>query len=156
MTTNSVAKHKEIRNTPSNMSIHSSDMSIIQKFLINQIASDEFIIFMTPYCPTPQHLHMQEGVNLLNFNDFWWIKMSWIPKFSLKFLSGALVMWDDAQVSERWAIDERRGGGGYNTLSPILFYYPIFFKQSLTIKEHLFNIIYVVWTGWRIQTDKLS
>ena len=46
------------------MTIHSSDMSIIQKFLTNQIASDEIIIVMTPYCPTPQHLlHMQEGVN---------------------------------------------------------------------------------------------
>ena len=44
--------------------IHSSDMSIIQKFLTNQIASNEIIIVMTPYCPTPQHLlHMQEGVN---------------------------------------------------------------------------------------------
>ena len=47
--------------------IHSSDVSIIQKFLTNQIASNEIIIVMTPYCPTPQHLlHMQEGVNLLS------------------------------------------------------------------------------------------
>ena len=29
-------------------------------------------------------------------------------------------MWDDAQVSKRWATDERKGeGGGNNTSSPI-------------------------------------
>ena len=31
--------------------IHSSDMSIIQKFLTNQIVANEIIIVMTPYCP---------------------------------------------------------------------------------------------------------
>ena len=42
-------------------------MSIIQKFLTNQIAANEIIIVMTPYCPTPQNfLHMREGVNLLS------------------------------------------------------------------------------------------
>ena len=51
--------------------IHSSDMSIIQKFLTNQIASNEIIIVMTRYCPTPQHLlHMQEGFNLLSLITF--------------------------------------------------------------------------------------
>ena len=46
-------------------------MSIIQKFLTNQIASNEIIIVMTPYCPTTQHLlHMQEGVNLLSLMPF--------------------------------------------------------------------------------------
>ena len=51
--------------------IHSSDMSIIQKFLTNQIASNEIIIVMTPYCPTPQHLlHNQERVNLLILMTF--------------------------------------------------------------------------------------
>ena len=46
-------------------------MSIIQKFLTNQIASNEIIIVMTPYCPTTQHLlHMQEGVNLLSLMTF--------------------------------------------------------------------------------------
>ena len=51
--------------------IHSSDLSIIQKFLTNQIAADEIIIVMTPYCPTPQHLlYMQEGVNLLSLKLF--------------------------------------------------------------------------------------
>ena len=38
--------------TLSILAIHSSDMSIIQKFLINQIAADEIIIVMTPFCPT--------------------------------------------------------------------------------------------------------
>ena len=52
---------------PKRRAIHSFIMSIIQKFLTNQIASNEIIIVMTPYCPTPQHLlHMQEGVNLLS------------------------------------------------------------------------------------------
>ena len=51
--------------------IHSSDMSIIQKFLTNQIAANEIIIVMTPYRPTPLHLlHMQEGVNLLSLKTF--------------------------------------------------------------------------------------
>ena len=51
--------------------IHSSDMSIIQKFLTNQIATHEIIIVMTPYCPTPQHLlQMQKGVNLLSLKTF--------------------------------------------------------------------------------------
>ena len=46
-------------------------MSIIQKFLTNQIASNEIIIVMTPYCPTTQHLlNMQEGVNLLSLMTF--------------------------------------------------------------------------------------
>ena len=46
--------------------IHSSNISIIQKYLTNKIAANEITIAMTPYCPTPQHLlHMQEGVNLL-------------------------------------------------------------------------------------------
>ena len=58
------------------MLIHISDMSIIRKFLTNQIAGDEIIIVMTP------HLHMQEGVNL--------VSLKLIPKFSLKLLSDAL------------------------------------------------------------------
>ena len=42
-------------------------MSFIQKLLTNQIASNEIIIVMMPYCPKPQHLlHMQEGMNLLS------------------------------------------------------------------------------------------
>ena len=34
------------------MPIHSFDVSVIQNFLINQIADDEIIIVMTPSCPT--------------------------------------------------------------------------------------------------------
>ena len=52
-------------------------------------------------------------------------------------------MWDDAQVSGRWAIDERKGRG-YNTSSPISFHYPIFFIPSLTRKGHFLDIIFVV------------
>ena len=71
--------------------IHSSDMSIIQKFLSNQIAADYIIIVMTPYCPTPQHLlHMQEGVNLLSVKTFGESKCLGYLKFFLKLLSYAL------------------------------------------------------------------
>ena len=46
-------------------------MSIIEKFLTNQITSNEIIIVMTPYRPTTQHLlHMQKGVNLLSLMTF--------------------------------------------------------------------------------------
>ena len=46
-------------------------MSIIQQFSTNQIAANEIIIVMTPYCPTPQHLlHLDEGVNFTKFEDF--------------------------------------------------------------------------------------
>ena len=62
-----------------------SDMSIIQQFSTNQIAANEIIIVMTPYCPTPQHLlHLDEGVNLLSLKTFvnqnildTYIKSSW-------------------------------------------------------------------------------
>ena len=46
------------------------------------------------------------------FEAFWWIKMSWIPIFSLNITFGRItLMWHDAQVSERCAIDERKKGG---------------------------------------------
>ena len=50
--------------------IHSSDMSIIHRFLTNQIAANEIIIVTTPYCPTPQHLLHMQGVNLLSLMTF--------------------------------------------------------------------------------------
>ena len=124
--------------------IHSSDMSIIQKFLTNQIASNEIIIVMTPYCPTPKHL--QEGVNLLSLMTFGeskcpgYLYINW--NFSPKHYSD--VRW----CASKWTLGHRRKKreGGYNTSSPILFHYPIFFKQSLTRKEHLLNIIYRVFS----------
>ena len=46
-------------------------MSIIQKFLTNQIAANEIIIVMMPYCPTLQNLlHIEKGVNLLSLKTF--------------------------------------------------------------------------------------
>ena len=69
----------------------SFDMSIIQKFLTNQIASYEIIIVMTPYCPTPQHvLHMQEGFHLLRLMTFSESKCPGYLHFPFKFLSDAL------------------------------------------------------------------
>ena len=52
-------------------SIHNADMSIIPKFLTNQIAANEIVTLMTPYCPTPQHLlHMPKRVNFLSLKTF--------------------------------------------------------------------------------------
>ena len=31
------------------------------------------------------------------------------------------LMWDDTQLTERWAIDEKKKEGRYNTSSPIAF-----------------------------------
>ena len=45
------------------IAIHSFDMSIIQKFLTNQIADDEIIIVMMPSCPT-----YTENLLLLNIS----------------------------------------------------------------------------------------
>ena len=73
------------------LKIHSSDMSIIQKFPTNQIAANEIIIVMTPYCPTPQHLlHMQKGVNLLSLKTVDELKCPGYLNFLLKLLSDAL------------------------------------------------------------------
>ena len=46
-------------------------------------------------------------------------------------------MWD-AQVSKLWAIDERKGGGGYNTSSPIIQYFP---RQINWMRNSRSNII---------------
>ena len=71
--------------------IHSSVFAIIQKFLTNQIAADEIIIVMAPYCPTPQHLlHLQEGVNLLCLKTFSESKCPGYQNFLLKLLPDAL------------------------------------------------------------------
>ena len=86
------------------LTIHSSDMSIILKFLTNQIAFNEIIIVMTPYCPTPQHLlHMQKG--LMTFGES---KSPGYLNFLWKY---SQTHYNDAQVSERWTIDERKYGG---------------------------------------------
>ena len=59
-------------------------MLIIQKFLTNQIAANEIIILMTPYCPTPQHLlYMQERLNLPILKTFL-NQLSWNTKCSLR------------------------------------------------------------------------
>ena len=60
------------------------------------------------------------------------------------------VMWDDAQVSERWAIDERKkGGGGYNTSSPIslsnIFYTKPDKKITVFIQYSLYFPCQVNW-----------
>ena len=54
-------------------------------------------------------------------------------------------MWDDAQVSERWATDERKlKVVGYNTSSPISL--SIFFIPSLTRKFTFLKTISVVFS----------
>ena len=49
-----IIKHVYQHSSPalSSKPIHTSDMSIIQKYLTNQIAADGIIIVITPYCPT--------------------------------------------------------------------------------------------------------
>ena len=45
-------------------------------------------------------------------------------------------MWDDAEVSERWAMDERKRGVGYDTLSPIYFIFEYFLYQARQKMTH--------------------
>ena len=50
-------------------------------------------------------------------------------------------MWDDAQVSERWAINEKKGkgGGGYNTSSPISLsntFYTKLYKKITFLRQY--------------------
>ena len=46
-------------------------MSIIQKFLTNQIAADEIIIVMTPYCPTHLTLGTYVRSEFIKCEGFW-------------------------------------------------------------------------------------
>ena len=105
-------------------SIHSSDMSIIQKFLTNQTVANEIIIVITPYCPTPQPLlHIQEGVNLLSLKIFDISKclgyLNFLWNYSQMHYSD--VRW----CTSKWTLGHRRKkrGGGYNTSSPIILYF---------------------------------
>ena len=91
------------------------DMSIIQKFLTNQIAANEIIIVMTPYCPTPQHLlHIKEWVNLKSLKTFgeskcpWYLNALW--NYSQTHYS--IARW----CTSKWTLGHRRkkmGGGDY-------------------------------------------
>ena len=44
-------------------------------------------------------------------------------------------MWDDAQVSERWAIDERKGGGGITPRLPFHFIIQYFLYKAWQEKD---------------------
>ena len=93
-------------------------MSIIQKFLINQIAANEIIIVMTPYCPTTQHLlHIQEGVNLLRLKTFGKSKCTGYLNFLWNYSQthNSDVRW----CTSKWTLGHRRKKGGINTSSPI-------------------------------------
>ena len=67
--------------------IHRSEMSIIQKFLTNQIATNEIDAILSHTSTLVAYAKRGE---FTKFEDFWSIKMSWIPKFSLKLLSDTL------------------------------------------------------------------
>ena len=139
-----------------NSIIHSSDMSIIQKFLTNQIASNEIIIVMTPYCPTTQHLlHMQEGVNLLSLMTF---DESKCPEY-LNFL------WNYSQThyidvrwcTSKWTLGHRRKKkGGITPRLPFHFFYTKPDMKRTLLRHNIRRIFLVKWTGWRIHRDKLS
>ena len=126
-------------------SIHNSDMLIIPKFLTNQIAANEIIISMTPYCPTPQHLlHMQKKVNFLSLKTFGESKcpgyLNFLWNYSQTHYSD--VKW----CTSKWrcAIDERKGGS--NNSPPISFHCTIFFIQSMTRKGHFLDMIFVLFS----------
>ena len=100
------------------MLIHSSDMSIIHKFLTNQIAGDEIIIAMTP------HLHMQEGVNL--------VSLKLISKFSLKLLRTYYI---DVRRWSKWTLGHRRKKrGGGNISSLISYFLYLAWQENYTFK----------------------
>ena len=141
--------------------IHSSDMSIIQKFLTNQIASNEIIIVMTPYCPKPQHLlHMQEGVNLLSLMTFDESKcpgyLNFLWNFSQTHYSD--VSW----CTSKWTLGYRRKKRGVRRVTPRLpFHFIIqYFYNKPEKKRTLFrqysSYFPCQWTGWGIYRDKLS
>ena len=77
--------------------------------------------------------------------------ITWLHGY-LNFLwnySQTHVMWNDVQVSERWAIHVRKGGG--NALSPISLSNTFSTKPDIKNKHFSDNIlcIFIVkWTGW--------
>ena len=63
-------------------------------------------------------------------------------------------MWDDAQVSESWAIDERKGGGEITPCLP--FHYLILFIQSQTKNLHFLDDsrrIFLSQLNWKRNTS---
>ena len=117
--------------------------------------------FSCHFIPHLTHLlHMQEEVNLLSLKLLGESKCPGYLNFLWNYSHRSItVMWDDAQVSEHWAIDVRKGEGGLS--SPCFpFHYPIFLLPSLTRKLHFLDniscIFLVKWTGWGIIQDKLS
>ena len=134
-------------------------MSIIQKFLTNQIATNEIIIVMTPYCPTPQHLlHMQKGVNLLSLKTF---DESKCPGYLNFLLNYSQALYSDVRwCTSKWTLGhtrKKRKGG----ITPRLpFHYPNIFYTKTDKKIYIFidnirRIFLVKWTGRRIHRDKL-
>ena len=94
------------------------------------------------------------------FEAFWWIKISWIPKVSLKSLSDALYCCE--MMMHKWTLGHRqkkkRGGGGITPRLP--FHYLILFIPNLITDLHFLDNIrpnfLVKWTGWGIHRDELS
>ena len=121
--------------------IHSSDMSIIQRFLTNQITANEIIIVITPYCPTPQHLLHMQGVNLLSLKTFdeskYNITYTWIL-FEITLRRITVVRW----CTRKWTLGHRRrkrGGGSPISLSNIFYTKP---DKKITF----FGTIFVVFS----------
>ena len=78
-----------------------------------------------------------------NFESCWLIQMFWKPRFFFEITFRRMtLMWDDAQVSECWVKDERKGG--WCITHHLQFHYLILFIPSMTRK-----------TGLRIHRDKL-
>ena len=58
---------------------------------------------------------MQEGVNLLSLKSLENQNVLDTLIFFEITIRRITVMLDDTQICKRWAIDERKGEGGYNT-----------------------------------------
>ena len=120
-------------------------MSIIQKFLTNQIAANEIIIVMMPYCPTPQNLlHIEKGMNLLSLKTFGESKcpgcLNFLWNYSQTHYRG-MRWW-----TSKWTLGHRRKKRGEGGITPGLpFHYPILFTTKLTRKLH-FKTISVVFS----------
>ena len=114
-------------------------MSIIQRFLTNQIAANEIIIVMTPYCPTPQHLlHMQEGVNLLSLKTFGESKCH---VYLNSLWNNSQTHYSDARwCTSKWTLGHRRKKKGETMNSPCIPN-PSMFTCNVWIQvnDHIFS-----------------
>ena len=77
-----------------------------------------------------------------------------IPIFFFKITFRRItLMWDDAQVSGRWAIDERKEGGGTTPRLPYHFSFYTNPDKKITFFKQYSAYFLVKYTGLRIHRD---